>query len=364
MSQDYMDIFKGLKVLELASVLAGPAVGMFFAELGAEVTKVENPKVGGDVTRNWLSKGEQRKGYSAYFASVNWGKKHVMLDYSNPEELKKVMALVADSDVIITNFKHGDDVKFGLDFASLNAINSRLIYAQLHGFVSDPERPAFDAVLQAETGFMSMNGSAESGPIKMPVALIDVLAAHQMKEAVLLALINQSRNGKGAHIEVSLEQAALASLANQATNWLMNKSVPQRLGSLHPNIAPYGDTFVCSDDREIVLAVGSDAQFKLLCEVIGVLKEEMLFFQSNKARVEHRSHLQEVLSENIAQWMSSDLMSKLLSLKIPAGFIRSLDEVLELETAQAMILHEMVNDEETRRISGNAFTIRFNSESV
>ena len=222
------NIFKGLKVLELASVLAGPAVGMFFAELGAEVTKVENPKVGGDVTRNWLSKGEQRKGYSAYFSSVNWGKKHLMLDYSNPEELKQVLTLVADSDVIITNFKQGDDVKFGLDYRSLSAINSTLIYAQLNGFVSDPERPAFDAVLQAETGFMSMNGSEESGPIKMPVALIDVLAAHQMKEAILLGLINKLQNGKGALIEVSLEQAALASLANQATNWLMNKSIPQR----------------------------------------------------------------------------------------------------------------------------------------
>ncbi len=357
------NIFKGLKVLELASVLAGPAVGMFFAELGAEVTKVENPKVGGDVTRNWLSKGEQRKGYSAYFSSVNWGKKHLMLDYSNPEELKQVLTLVADSDVIITNFKQGDDVKFGLDYRSLSAINSTLIYAQLNGFVSDPERPAFDAVLQAETGFMSMNGSEESGPIKMPVALIDVLAAHQMKEAILLGLINKLQNGKGALIEVSLEQAALASLANQATNWLMNKSIPQRLGSLHTNIAPYGDTFVCGDEREIVLAVGSDAQFKLLCETIGVSKEEMLFFQSNKTRVEHRSHLRKVLSENIAQRKSSGLMNKLLSLKIPAGFIRNLDEVLESDTAQSMILSEVINDEETRRLSGNAFTIRFNPES-
>ena len=362
MNNDQSNIFKGLKVLELASVLAGPAVGMFFAELGAEVTKVENAKVGGDVTRSWLSQGEKRKGYSAYFASVNWGKNHVLLDYSIPEELDMVLNLVRQADVVITNFKHGDDVKFGLDYDTLAKINASIIYAQLHGFVSDPERPAFDAVLQAETGFMSMNGTNESGPLKMPVALIDVLAAHQMKEAILLGLIHKLRMGKGSHIQVSLEQSALASLANQATNWLMNRTIPQRLGSLHPNIAPYGDSFVCSDDREIVLAVGSDAQLKLLCELLGLKEGDVRFFESNKVRVEQRPRLQQLLTEKIAEWKGEDLMEQLQGLKIPAGFIRSLDEVLETETARAMVLTEMVHDEESQRLSGNAFSIQFSPE--
>jgi crotonobetainyl-CoA:carnitine CoA-transferase CaiB-like acyl-CoA transferase len=362
MSYDQSDMFKGLKVLELASVLAVPAVGMFFAELGAEVTKVENAKVGGDVTRNWLAKGEKRTGYSAYFASVNWGKNHVMLDYSIPEDLELVLNLVRQSDVVITNFKHGDDVKFGLDYASLTKINSFIVYAQLHGFISQPDRPAFDAVLQAETGFMSMNGNKESGPLKMPVALIDVLAAHQMKEAILLGLIHNLRSGKGSYIQVSLEQSALASLANQATNWLMNKTVPHRLGSLHPNIAPYGDSFLCSDHREIVLAVGSDVQFKLLCEILGLSVDDAQFFHLNKVRVEHRSQLQRLLSEKIGLWTGADLMNQLLASKIPAGFIRSLDEVLEMEAAQAMVLKEVMHDEETRRLSGNAFSIQFSPE--
>ena len=362
MSDNQSEIFKGLKVLELASVLAGPAVGMFFAELGAEVTKIENPKVGGDVTRKWRSKGENRKGYSAYFASVNWGKNHVMLDYSKPKDLEEVGRLVSESDIVITNFKHGDDLKFGLDYKSLSVLNQKLIYAQLNGFESDPKRPAFDAVLQAETGFMSMNGSSESGPIKMPVALIDVLAAHQMKEAILLALINQSRNGKGAHIEVSLEESALSSLVNQATNWLMNKTIPERLGSLHPNIAPYGDTFRCNDKRSIVLAVGSDAQFKMLGNIIGMSESEILPFLTNPERVKHRLKMQEIISRYIPKLNSDKLMDELLKHKIPAGFIRTLDEVLESKTARSMILKELIQDEETERLSGNAFRISFNSE--
>lgn len=362
MSQDQSSVFKGLKVLELASVLAGPAVGMFFAELGAEVTKIENLKVGGDVTRKWLSKGEEREGYSAYFASVNWGKKHLLLDYSNPGHLNQVMEFVSESDVVIANFKHGDDVKFGLDYHSLSTINAKLIYAQLHGFVSDPKRPAFDAVLQAETGFMSMNGDAQSGPLKMPVAFIDMLAAHHMKEAILIALIEQSKHEKGAFIEVSLEQAALASLANQATNWLMNRKVPARMGSLHPNIAPYGDTFSCADQREIVLAVGSDAQFSLLCEILGIPDNEVQMFSSNQSRVAQRATLQKLLATYFLERQSDELMTKLLNRNIPAGFIRSLDDVLEGEIAQAMLLVENVDGEETRRMSGNAFTIRFNRE--
>jgi len=182
-------LFEGLKVVELASVLAGPAVGMFFAELGAEVMKIENKRTGGDVTRQWKSKTEPTEAtVSAYYSSVNFNKTTLLLDLRESDELNQVYRLVKEADIVISNFKKGDDTKLGLDYNRLKQIKPNLIYAHLIGFASAPNRTAYDAVIQAETGFMSMNGSEESGPLKFPVAIMDLFAAHQMKEGILAAL--------------------------------------------------------------------------------------------------------------------------------------------------------------------------------
>ena len=194
-------IFKNLKVIELANVLAGPAVGMFFAELGADVIKIENKTTNGDVTRSWklTTENPNQKG-SAYFASVNWNKKSLFLDLKDAFDKTKVLELIKDADIVIANYKKGDAEKLGMDYESLKKTNPKLIYAHISGFGEDSSRIAFDIVLQAETGFMFMNGTSESGPIKMPVALIDILAAHQLKEGVLVALIKRMQTNEGSKV--------------------------------------------------------------------------------------------------------------------------------------------------------------------
>src|SRR6478609_11070071 len=171
-------MFADLKVLELASVLAGPSVGQFFAELGAEVIKVENLKSGGDVTRTWKVSGEKEGDLSAYFCSCNWGKKSIAVDLSSKEGKEIVQKLASKSDVVIASYKPGDAEKLGVAYEQLNNINPKLIYGQITGYGSDNNRVGYDAVIQAESGFMDMNGERGGDPLKMPVALIDVLAAH------------------------------------------------------------------------------------------------------------------------------------------------------------------------------------------
>ncbi|NND33963.1 MAG: CoA transferase, partial [Saprospiraceae bacterium] len=226
------DFFKGLKVIELASVLAGPAVGMFFAELGAEVIKVENKLTGGDITRKWKLPNEDPSGaYSGYYCCVNWGKKTVLKNLKDPGEQQSVVQLIQSADIVISNFKVSSAKRFGMDFESVRPINPTIIYAQLHAFGPEEERPAYDIVLQAEAGFLHMCGEKGGNPVKMPVALIDLIAAHQLKEAILIALIKRLRTGEGSYVETSLFESAIASLANQATNWLMAGHLPQRMGT-------------------------------------------------------------------------------------------------------------------------------------
>ncbi len=213
-----------LKVLELASVLAGPSVGQFFAELGAEVIKIENPRNGGDVTRLWKTPGEPTDDRSAYFCSCNWGKKSVALDLTIHRDIEIVRKLAAKSDIVIASYKPGDAEKLGVSYQQLRTHNERLIYGQITGYGSDDDRVGYDAVIQAEAGFMALNGEHEGPATKMPVALIDVLAAHHLKEGLLLALLTRERTKEGSVVEVSLVQTAVASLANQATNWLVGKN--------------------------------------------------------------------------------------------------------------------------------------------
>jgi crotonobetainyl-CoA:carnitine CoA-transferase CaiB-like acyl-CoA transferase len=351
--------FSKLKVVELASVLAGPSVGMFFAEMGASVIKVENKKTNGDVTRSWKLANEKKEALSAYFSSINWGKEHLFIDYGNSEEHQQVLDLIKNADIVICNFKKGAAKKFNFDYSSLKKSNSKLIYAQLNGFKSSPERVAFDVVLQAECGYMFMNGQTDSPPTKMPLALMDILAAHQLKEGILVALLKRFSTGKGSLVTSSLEETAISSLANQATNWLMNKKIPQRIGSLHPNIAPYGDLFITKDQKEIVLAIGSDIQFQKFCTLIGnaSLAENELY-STNENRVKNRTELQNELAQFINQFERDYLIEQCINKGIPMGAIKNMQEVFNSQTAQNMILEEVVNGQETRRVKSIAFEIK------
>jgi crotonobetainyl-CoA:carnitine CoA-transferase CaiB-like acyl-CoA transferase len=332
-------MFQNFKVLELSSVLAGPSVGQFFAELGAEVIKVENSKTGGDVTRTWKGAGEQTDDRSAYFCSVNWGKKSVAIDLTSHQGRTIVQKLASKSDIVIASYKPGDAEKLGVAYEQLRANNKQLIYGQITGYGSDNERVGYDAVIQAEAGFMDLNGEADGPPTKMPVALIDVLAAHHLKEGLLLALLKRERTGEGSFVEVSLIQAAISSLANQATNWLVAGKLPTRKGSSHPNIAPYGDSFLTKDGKRILLAVGSDRQFEDLVSVLGIERQKMRDqFFLNQQRVENREALHQLLADRMVMFDAKELMKKINDKKIPAGIIQNVKEAFELPEAKELLI--------------------------
>ncbi len=348
-----------LKVIELASVLAGPDVGMFFAEMGAEVIKIENKLLNGDVTRKWKSTYEDKNAkVSAYFSAVNWNKKYLFFNLKEKSDQKNVYNLIKNADIVIVNFKPGDDIKLGMDYSTLKSYNSTLIYGEINGYGSNSKRAAYDVVLQAETGFMSMNGNETSGPIKMPIALIDVLAAHQLKEGLLLALLKKEKTGKGSLVEVSLYDAALSSLKNQATNWLMNNFIPQPIGSLHPNIAPYGETFETKDKKLLVLAIGNDKHFEILLNIIGAYKLiKNKNYASNQLRVINRKTLDKDLKSFFKQQTSKKLMDQFLELNIPVGIINNLEEVFENKKAQELILDEIIDGVSTKRVKTAVFKI-------
>lgn len=345
-------IFANLKVIELASVLAGPALGLFFAELGAEVIKIENAATQGDVTRRWKAPNENlSKTDSAYYQSVNYGKQKRLLNLKASADRQQVYDLLVDADIVIVNFKAGAAQKMGMDYETLATLNPRLIYAELSGFGVKDERAAFDVVLQAETGFLYLTGQPNQPPVKMPVALIDLLAAHQLKEGVLIALLQRERTGEGSRVSTSLYAAALASLANQATNWLIAGYAPQRMGTQHPNIAPYGDIFRTADQLELVLAVGIEQHFVRLCEVLELpnLPQDSRF-QTNAVRVQHRDALVPLLQAAISQYPQREGFLQLLhQAGIPAGAVRDIPDVFAQAQAQAALVTS--TDE-----AGNAIT--------
>lgn len=326
-------------MVELASVLAGPSVGQFFAELGADVIKIENLKTGGDVTRTWKGRDEISDDRSAYFSSVNWGKRSVAVDLESRQGKEIVYKMVAKATLVIASYKPGDAEKLGVDYQSLITVNPSIIYGQITGYGSGNPRVGYDAVVQAEGGFMFMNGVPGGSSLKMPVALIDVLAAHHLKEAILLAMLHKEKTGKGAFVEVSLLQAAIASLVNQATNWLMAGAIPQKQGSAHPNIAPYGDTFETHDGVEVLLAIGNDKQFVDLCRILQIPEiAQQSEYMNNKARVNNRDLLKTILLHRIKTFESAYLINLLHRAKIPAGLIHSMDQVFELPEARELVL--------------------------
>ncbi len=348
-------LFAALKVVELASVLAGPAVGQFFAELGAQVIKIENATTGGDVTRSWKIAGEDpTKADSAYYRSVNYGKEIRMLDLTQSTAQAAVLALVMEADILITNFSPAAAEKLGMDIAKLAALNPRLIIAQLYAFGEEDPRPAYDIVLQAEAGFLGMTGTTTGQLARMPVALIDLLAAHQLKEGILVALIHRSSSGRGAVVKTNLYQSAIASLANQATNFLIAGAMAQPMGTAHPNIAPYGDLFTLAGGERIVLAIGNDRQFEALCAILHLSIPPSL--TTNALRVRNRNELLQFLTEPLQSCALEQLLppraerqpanayttevstTEKMQQKIPFGQVKNMREVFDDALAQAQLL--------------------------
>lgn len=346
----------GIKVIDASSVLAGPSVGTFFAELGAEVIKVEHP-THPDVTRSWkLPTEDPFSESSAYFASINYGKSYVKLNLAQSEDRSAFNDLIQDADIVLMNFKRTDYIKFQLTEEALRALNPRLIVGKISGYGSDSDRVAYDLILQAESGFMSMNGQPDGPPTKMPVALIDVLAAHHLKEGILLALYEREKTNQGQSVEVSLYDAAISSLVNQASNYLMGDAIPQRIGSKHPNIAPYGELFETKDEKTITFAIGSDLHFEKLCSV---LKLDALLadarFQHNQQRVKNRIPLAAFIQEKVAHWESEPLLGTLESLNVPAGEVKNLAAVFSDQKAKRLIREEDQHGVQTKRITSVVF---------
>ncbi|MDE0771516.1 MAG: CoA transferase [Salibacteraceae bacterium] len=343
---------KDLKILELASVLAGPSVGSFFAELGAQVIKVENPLLGGDLTRKWKQPDENpENNISAYYAAANINKQIKYLNFLDSTDRQLLNLEIKECDILIVNFKPGDAVKFNLTFKNCKQQNSDIIYAEITGYGPDSNRSAFDLVLQAETGYLSINGSKET-PAKLPVAFIDLFAAHQLKAGVLMALLEQRAPCK---VSVSLYDAAVSSLANQATNQLMNDNTPSRLGTLHPNIAPYGEVALCSDGVSFVLAVGNNAQFENLLKILHLKTKNE--FETNTLRLKNRKALFDFLKPEIAKISSLDFSLKCNATGVPIGKILNLKEVFETEKAQNLIMEEIQEGEETKKVKTAVFVI-------
>lgn len=334
------NFFKDLKIIELASVLAGPSVGMFFAELGATVIKIENKTTDGDVTRKWKLPSEDTTAKdSAYYHSINWGKERLLLNLKNEKDFRVLTDHLVHADLVISNFKSDSAKKLGLDYAAICSINKSIIYANISAYGPDDNRPGFDVLMQAETGWLSMNGPAGGSAVKLPVALMDVLTAHQLKEGILIALLHRERTGEGSEVQATLYDSGVASLVNQASNWLNARHLPQRMGSQHPNIAPYGDILLTKDGQEIILSTGTEGQFEKLLEVLGlsIIKED-LRFSNNAARLTHRAELMQYLNEATAQILAVDFLRRCREMSVPVAPIRNLKMVFDDPRTQEMLL--------------------------
>jgi len=349
-------MFSDLIVIDASTVLAGPSVGTFFAELGAKVIKVENPNVP-DVTRSWKLPVEDKNAtVSAYFSSVNYQKEYRQLDLKFNPDYQCFLDLISDADILISNFKFGDQNKLNITDDILRSVNPKLIHGKINGFGNESDRVAYDLILQAESGFMSMNGTSESGPVKMPVALIDVLAAHHLKEGLLLGLIERERSGISRTVSVSLYDAAICSLVNQASNYMMTNQIPQRIGSLHPNIAPYGEIFKTKNDDLITFAIGSNSHFKKLCTFLSIddlVDDER--FGSNSSRVKNRIELKQILQGKILGFDSQTILDSMNKEFVPVGKIRNLKEVFEDENTVQLIREETIENINTKRVTSIGF---------
>jgi crotonobetainyl-CoA:carnitine CoA-transferase CaiB-like acyl-CoA transferase len=321
----------GVRVLELARILAGPWAGQLLADLGATVIKVESPA--GDDTRRWGPPFDS-DGNAAYFHSCNRGKTSVIADFTNAKDVAQVRALAADADVVIENFKVGGLDKYGLDHASLAALNPRLITCSITGFGQTgpyASRPGYDFVIQGLSGLMDLTGDPAGEPQKVGVAFADVFTGMYATVAIQAALIQRAQSGRGQHIDLALFDCMTGVLANQAMNSLFASAQglaqPTRMGNAHPNVAPYA-VFPCADGW-FILAVGNDGQFRSCCDVLGLSTIcDDPRFASNGGRIDNRLSLTAAISGVTSQWRRDALLTALAQAGVPAGPINRIDEAL------------------------------------
>jgi crotonobetainyl-CoA:carnitine CoA-transferase CaiB-like acyl-CoA transferase len=344
-----MGALSHLRVLDLSRVLAGPWASQILADLGADVIKVENPGSGDD-TRGWGPpyledvRGEETA-ESAYYLCTNRGKRSLCLDLKSAEDQATARRLAADCDIVLENFKVGGAARFGLDYTTLSAANPALIYCSITGFgQTGPwrERPGYDFLIQALGGLMSVTGQPDSapggGPVKVGVALSDIMTGLYATIGILAALAERDQSGLGQHVDLALLDVTAATLANQASNYLVGGIEPGRLGNAHPNVVPY-QSFLASDGY-FIIAVGNDGQFRKLCEVLGCpnLGEDERF-NTNRARVENREALIPLLQRPLLDDTRAHWLAAMEAAGVPAGPINAISEVFANEQ---LLAREMV----------------------
>lgn len=361
---------KGIRVLELARILAGPWAGQLLGDLGAEVIKVESPQ--GDDTRQWgplfVTVGEPSETAAAYYHCCNRGKKSVVADFTTAAGRSLVKSLAANSDVVIENFKVGTLAKYGLDYPSLAKINPRIVYCSITGFgQTGPYAPraGYDFLIQAMGGLMSITGSPDGPPTKVGVAVVDIMTGIYAVTAIEAALIERHTSGLGQHIDLSLLDVQVVTLANQAANYLATGVSPTRAGNDHPNIVPYG-VFPASDG-DIIIAAGNDQQFRKLC---GVLDRREIAaddrFATNKARVTNRSELIAILNSLTLKRPRSALVAALETAGVPAGPINTIDDVFNdpQVKARGMLLELDSSNSDKAGLRGVRAPIQFSRSAL
>lgn len=321
----------GLKVVELARILAGPWAGQILADLGAEVIKVEAPE--GDDTRRWGPPFIERDGdkSAAYFHACNRGKQSVIADFRTPEGQEFVRSLVAEADILIENFKVGGLEKYGLDYASLHKVNPRLIYCSITGFGQDgpyAHRAGYDYIIQGMSGLMSVTGDPAGQPQKVGVAVADVFTGVYATTGILAALHQRQQTGLGQQVDMALLDVSTAIMANQSMNYLATGKAPGRIGNAHQNLVPYA-VFDCADGW-IILATGNDAQYRRLCAILGLADlAEAPEYRTNADRIANRVDLTRRLTEATRQFSKADLLAACEADGVPAGPINDLSEVFD-----------------------------------
>ena len=334
-----MSLLAGVRVLDLSRILAGPWATQVLADFGAQVIKIERPGAGDD-TRGWgppylRDADGNDTAESAYYLCANRGKHSVAIDFTAPQGQALIRELVARCDVLVENYKVGGLAKYGLDFASLHALNPKLVYCSITGYGQDgpyAQRAGYDAAIQAIGGLMSVTGEPDgapgAGPQKVGVAATDLMTGMYAATAILAALRHAERTGVGQHIDLALLDTQVAWLANQASNYLVGGVVPTRQGTAHPNIVPY--QVMPAADGYFMLAVGNDAQYARLCEVLGApsLASDPRY-ATNAARVAHRAELVPLLQAHLRTRPAAEWLDALDAVKVPANPVNRIDQVFD-----------------------------------
>lgn len=345
------EALKGIKVIDLSRILAGPWASQMLADMGAEVIKVERPKTGDD-TRHWgppfiKAANNQQPAQAAYYHCANRNKQSIAIDITQVQGQQVIKDMIAKADVLIENYKVGGLEKYGLSYQQVKLLNPQLIYCSITGFGQQgpyAHKAGYDAMIQGEGGLMSLTGAADGEPMKVGVAVVDVMTGLYSANAILAALLAKTHTGKGQHIDIALLDVQVATLANQGMNYLATGQNPERFGNGHPNIVPY-QTFA-TQDGSLILAVGNDLQFKKFCQAAQCHElASNTLFKTNQQRVENRAALIPILASIIAKHTTDYWVATLEAIAVPCGPVNTLAQVFNHPQVQHRNMVRQLPDE-------------------